>query len=110
MVSNISNVDTSNLTDKDFKIYVSRFVKEVISTLNNGITIDDNISCKVVSVVFTAASVESRIEHGLGRVPVGYIQIGQSAVLTVFNGATTTTNQNIYLQSSAAGTVKLLIW
>lgn len=105
----ITTFTPSNLGPADFNVYVSKFVGEVITALNNGLLIQDNMSFKTISVTFTVANQEVKIDHNLGRTPLGYVSIGQSAALTVYDGTTETTSQSIYLRSSAVGTVKLLI-
>lgn len=105
----ITNFDPSNIKDDVFNTYISRFAKEVIGVLNAGIALNDNINGKIVSVEFTATNTEVRIDHNLNRIPSGYIQLGQSAAMTIYDGTTATTNSTIFLRSNAVGTVKLLI-
>jgi len=105
----VVNYDISDLRGDAFIIQAARILRDVQLILNSGILLNDNISGKVVSVNFTVANSDVRIDHGLDRIPIGYVQIGQSVATTVYDGTTSTTKNNIFLRSSAIGTVKLLI-
>lgn len=66
---------------------------------------------QLIDVTFpAAANTDLKIQHSLGRVPVGFIPVYLSAAGTVYNSATTvgSPSQEIILKCSAAGLVSKL--
>lgn len=82
-------------------------LKEV---LNNGLQFADNFDAKIINITFTSANADTRADHGLGRVPQGYIVFRRSASMVVYDGATAWSTSSIYLKSSATGTVTVMIF
>lgn len=105
--NNANNV--SNLTE--LARLFSILVGELKTILNGGLFFSDNFNAKTVTVSFTAANSDTRIEHNLGRVPSGYLVTSLSAATIIYSGAQSTTEQYIFLRSSAApATVNLVIF
>lgn len=101
----------SNLgTTDDFNRFVSLALKQIKDAVNGGLTFSDNFDAKTVSVAFSSPNVTIAVQHGLGRVPNGYIVVGLSSGMIVFDGSTANTSSTIYLQSTVIGTAKLLIF
>lgn len=105
----VSQFDTSNLNQADFMVFVSKMLNDVKSILNGGLLVQDNCSFKVADVQFTAANSEVKINHSLGRLPLGYILIGASAAMSLYNGVTASSVQDIYVRSSATGSATILV-
>lgn len=77
---------------------------------DRGISIDDNLDVRRVSVVSHAvAGTEFSVAHGLGKVPTGYIVYGQSAAGSLYDGSTANTKTTLYLKSNATGTTFKII-
>lgn len=103
---NISNLKTID----DLIKYLSPVLSEISDTINGKLDFDSNIRTSFVTCVFTAANVETAITHTVGRVPMGYILAGSSAVTRLYDGTTANTDSIIYLKSDAAVTARILIF
>jgi len=58
-------------------------------------------SSALIEIADTGAlGVEFTVQHGLGRVPIGYIPTHINKPATIYVGATTWTVENIYLKAS----------
>lgn len=62
----------------------------------------------VLTFVFTTSGVDVAMAHGLDRVPVGYLVLGRSANVGVYDGADPSTEAMLVLRSSGAATVKVV--
>ncbi len=103
-----SSTDLSNLTDLDgVKRYGTQALSEMKEALNGNIS-TDNLRCFVTQIAFTAANMEARVNHRLNKIPVGYWKILGPDV-RLFDGSTAATKEEIYIQSSGAGTVTVLV-
>lgn len=83
---------------------------QVSRAINGGIDLIDNCSTISVSVTIEAANSDTKVTHGLERMPNGYIVIGKSGNITVFDGTAASTTSELYIQATATGTVKLLVF
>lgn len=104
-----SNLDRIE-EQKEQMRFLSIFCDQVTTMLNNGLLFSDNFNQKTLSVTFSAVNTDTAINHGLGRVPQGYIVIGRSANLVVYNGASQWTSSLIYLRSSALGSANMFVF
>lgn len=86
------------------------FASDVVDKVNGKLDFQNNFNCKLVTITFTAPGVESSVDHGLGRVPSGYIVYGQSTAMSIHNGTSTNTATTLYLISNAAGTANLVVF
>ena len=78
--------------------------------LNRGITFDDNIDCRRVSVTSHGTpGTEFSVLHTLGKVPIGYIVCGQNGAGSVYDGTTANTATTLFLKSDVGGVVFRLI-
>lgn len=82
------------------------------SILDGGISIDDNVDARRVSVVSHGTpGTEFNVAHTLGKIPLGYIVTGQDGPGTLYDGATATDKVTLYLKSDAATTTfRLLVF
>lgn len=103
--------DLSNLgTSDDFNRYGSQSIKQIIDVINGKLNFQDNIESQIVSVSFGTANQDVSASHSLRRVPTGFIPVGLSAAMIVYNGSTSNTDGIIYLRSSAVGTAQVLVF
>lgn len=101
----------TNIEEKDDLVrYVSQTLMDVVSTLNGGISISENLDSRIVGVTFTAANMNVIVNHKLNRVPVGYWPVTRTSNITVFDGTSPNTSSVLNIQASGAGGVKLLIF
>lgn len=96
--------------EEEVKRWVAIALDQVGQILNNGLLFSDNFNAKILTVTFPVANVEVASLHGLGRVPSGYIQVGQTAATIVYDGSSANTASLLYLRASAAGTVRILVY
>ena len=77
--------------------------------LNNGITVEDNLDWGILEVVLVIG--ENTIQHGLGRVPNGYIVIYTDAAVTITGSSISswTTEQLLLTSSAASPKVRLFV-
>lgn len=104
--------DIYNLPEgKELTRYIQLFLQNVSETVNGNLEFGINLKTKVVTVVFGQANVSVAVPHGLGKVPQGYILAGKSASgVNVFDGTGKNTVNLYYLQSSSAGTAKIIFF
>lgn len=107
----IDGIDVSNVkTWEELQRYAAILFRQITTVLNNGIVFGDNFNAKIVSVNFTAANSDVSFSHGLGRAPIGYISIGNSAAMQIYNGSAANTTDIMFLRSSAIGTAQILVF
>jgi len=71
---------------------------------------DQNLKTSTVDVSFTAANTQVPINHGLGRVPTGYIQAKSNVAARVYDGGSANTDSVLYLKSDAIANVKVIVF
>jgi hypothetical protein len=96
--------------DETFQNNAAQIVNQIVSVINGQVSLTDNCATQLVSVTFQNANVQQAIAHRLGRIPQGYIQVGARAATQVYNGSSANTPQALYVQSTVATTVSLLIF
>ena len=98
--------------DKDLLTALSTWALVLKSSLDGGISINDNVDASRVTIVtHVTPGTETGYSHGLGKVPLGYIVTGQEAAGSVYDGATANTNQTLYLKSDVSSkTFKILVF
>jgi len=100
--------DLANIKEFDeFKRYAGPAFENIREILNGNIS-TDNLRCFVSQVTYTAANSDMKFEHRFGKKPVGYFKISGPDV-RIFDGAVLPTENEIYLRSSGAGTVTVLV-
>jgi hypothetical protein len=57
---------------------------------------------------FPSADVDVAVSHGLGRAPEGYIVVGRSAGVTVYNGSASSSEDLLVLRATGAAEVDVL--
>lgn len=102
----VSNIET--LTE--LSRFMSVVVRSINSVLSGRIGLVDNCETSVVTVTVVTANVDVPVNHTLKRMPNGYIMVGSSAAVTVYDGALPGNLEQLFIRSSGAGTVKLLVF
>lgn len=93
----------------DFARFLSVFAQEVESIVNGNISFGENIKCDIISCVFGVADTNTNFGHKLGRIPLGYIPIASTSSARLYNGTVPNTKDTIYLRSSSAGTMTVVV-
>lgn len=108
----VDNQATLRLFDRDLVNILGAFSQVLKAILDRGISFDDNMDVRRVSVASHATpGTEFSVAHTLGKVPLGYIVSGQSAAGSVYDGATANTATTLYLKSDAsAATFRLIVF
>lgn len=105
-VQNLSNVSSWEQLRK----FTSQVASDIVDVLNGSVGLVDNCQTSLVSVEFNGANIEVKVPHTLEMVPNGYLVAGKSAGFHIFNGSSSNTASDIYVQASAAGTAQLLVF
>jgi len=93
-----------NVTDLPSLVrYTNMDLNQILAVINGNIDLVDNCSTYVIPVSFAKADFTYAFTHNLGRIPQGYIQISKSGNMAIFDGTTPNSTQQIFLQSSMAG-------
>lgn len=86
-------------------------LEEIESVINGGLEFVQNLKSQIIDINFAQANVTFVVSHSLGKVPVGYIVIGQSVAMIVYDGPKQNWSENsIGLKSSVVGIAKILIF
>lgn len=98
--------------DQDLLKVIEEVLSNLGNLLNRGISFDDNIDCRELTVTTNVApDTEDTIPHTLGRIPVRFIVTDINKGGVVYRGLTAFTKTNIYLKCTTASTaVKVLIF
>lgn len=105
-----TDIDRSKDNIEDALKFTTLALEQIGQILNNGLFFSDNFNAKILTITFSAANVDVGSLHGLGRVPTGYQQIGQSAAAIVYDGASANSTSLLYLKSSAVAQVRILVF
>jgi hypothetical protein len=104
----VTNLD-AKADDEKFRLSLAKFVEQVAFIINGNLSITD-LKVEKYSVNFPTALEEIGVSHNLGRVPVGYLVIGKSANMNVYNGVNNWTMKSLFLRSDAAGVATILVF
>lgn len=100
----------ANVKAEEFQRFADVFASDVVDKVNGKLDFQTNFNSKLLTIVFSGSGIEASIEHGLGRVPTGYIVYGQTTAMSIYNGTSTNTTSTLYLLSNAAGTANLIVF
>ena len=107
----VPNTTISNLTTVDeIQRYTAISLGSIINVINGNLTFGENLSGSFNSATFTGAGQEQGISHGLKRVPQGYIVVGRSTGITIYNGENANTVSTLYLRSTGVGTISVFVF
>lgn len=109
---NIENIKTEDEEDplKERWKYLSIQLKSYYDILNGDLTFQDSFAGKTITAEFTVVNTDTTFAHGLGFTPTGYIPIGYSAAMRVYDGVGTWNNSDIVLKSDVVGTATILVF
>lgn len=93
----------------DLKRYVTIFLGQVSDAINGKISVSDNIRAQTVFVTFAVSATTYAVPHTLNSTPVGYLLIGANSPLSLYDGASPSDRQTLFVQSSATGVAKILV-
>jgi len=106
-----TNIETENNKDpKSVPKFVDLFFQDVVRVVNGGLDFATNFNAKTVTVPFTVANENTTVIHGLGRVPAGYLVVGLSTNMIIYDGSVAGTTSAIVLKSSAIGNARILVY
>jgi len=89
--------------DKDLFQELNSWEQSIRTILDKGISFDDNVDIKRVSVTSHATpGTEFSVAHTLGKTPTGYIVTGQAGAGTIYDGTTANDATTLYLRSDAS--------
>lgn len=94
---------------EDLQRFLSTWVRDCHNVVNGSLEFGKNIIGTTSEVTFSAANTDTRIAHGLGRAPTGYLIIGQSASGSIYDGVAAADSTYLYLRASAAMRAKIIV-
>jgi len=97
--------------DENTMLVVNTFLREVETLLNGQLMLSGNLSTEVVEKTFSATGIETAVDHGLKRVPTGFIVVKRELDVEIYSSDRQWSTDRIYLKSSTDNpVVKLLIF
>ncbi len=105
-----ASTSVSNVKPDEVARFTDLCLADIVNIVNGNLDFGSNINCKLLSVTFSAANVNTAVTHNLGRAPAGYIVTKSSASANVFDGTVASNSNTLYLQASAQATVGLLVY
>lgn len=105
-IPDVCNVETL----EDIIRFTAICLLQIQDVVNGNISFKDNCDTAILSANFTVANQDLQLTHGLKRVPIGYILVGASTPMSLYNGATPSTVTDIYLKSNAIGSGTVLVF
>ena len=103
--------DFDRVPVEDVPRYVSIFCEQVSQIINKGLNFQDNFGMQIISAVFGSANADGSYSINIGKQATGYIVIGTTVAMSVYDGTSWNSSQSqITLRSSAIGTARLLVF
>jgi hypothetical protein len=98
--------------DLDMASILDSFATNLVAILDGGISFVDNVDVSGISAVtHVTPGTEFATAHALGKVPTGYIVVGQTAAGNVYDGTTANTTTTLYLKSDVSSkTFRILVF
>lgn len=93
--------------DKKF-IYIEKFMQAVKGVVNGNLEFAKNMLISSKTVTFAQGGVDVKIDHGLGRIPRGYLVISRDTINHVYDGVSPATESFIYLRAQGTLTAKIV--
>jgi hypothetical protein len=107
-INNISTLVQGLKTAPELARFIAGALDSILTQINGKLTFGDNIqSFGPVSVTFST-TLPTKVVHGLGRTPLGYLVTGLDAAAIIYVPNQTSfpwTGEQIYLQSNTANVV-----
>lgn len=89
---------------------LNTFMDELASLLQGNLLMAQHLAMPTVQVAFTTAGAEVAVEHGLGRVPAGYIKVKDNVGTVVYDSDRAASGTRIYLKSTVANAKVSLVF
>ena len=105
-----SRTDLTSVRPEEYQKHSAIAISEMADTMNGGLEFDKNINSQHVTVKFTQANTDTAISHSMGRSGLHYWKAKSSADCSIYDGAKASTNNTIYLRSTAVATVVLILY
>ncbi len=105
-----TSTDMTQCKPEELAKFMDIFCQDVEHTVNGNLDFQTNFDCKLISITFSAPNISVTVNHGLGRVPSGYIVTSASAATSVYDSTVANTTSAISLMASAPATVGLLVF
>jgi hypothetical protein len=100
-----------NLTNPaDIQKWTQIMLRSIVDEFNGRVSFVDNVQGVVLPVEFTAADTTVEVTHALNYIPNGYVLVGSSAAMVIYDGDGVSTRSVIYLKSDAIGTARIKIF
>ncbi len=110
-MSNITaSTDMTQCKPEELAKFLDIFCQDVVNVVNGNLDFSTNFNAKLISITFGAANTNTPVNHGLSRVPAGYIVTSATAATSVYNSTVPNTTSVLNLMASAAATVGLLVF
>lgn len=104
--SSLSNLESV----EELRRFVGAFSDNVASALNSRLTFSDNFLASIITFVFTGANTTLGMPHKIGVIPSGYILVGTTVAMSLYDGEQANSTDTLFLRSTAAGTAKVLVF
>lgn len=102
--------DLGNIKDPDeFMKHASPVIKGIADIVNGKLGFD-NMNTQTVTVTFPSANTDVVVPHTLNKMGVHYLPAKKSVACDIFDGTGVASINKIYLQSSVAATVTLILY
>lgn len=107
----VSQADLGKITDPaSFITYCAKFINDLIPVFNGGLEFDLNMKTQTVSINFSNANTDQSIPHNLNKTGVKYIVAQKKLSTDIYDGLTSSTTKTLYLRSTVATTVTLILF
>ena len=102
----------SNIKElNDLTSALNKWSDEVNQQLNGKLDFFDNVRVVFSTFTFASMNLEYKIQHSLGRTPIGFIATKMDGAAIIYNGTSQWTSDAIYLKSNAGSvTVTLMVF
>ena len=105
-----NHLDLSNIKDLDTLVrFTSQAINQIHDIIGGTVEFDSNILSQTISVRFAQANVFQAVTHSLNRKGLRYIVVDKLAACDIYHDATRDSVSQIYLASTVATTVTLIL-
>lgn len=105
-----NHLDLSNIKELDELVrFTSQAINQIHDILGGAVEFDSNILSQTVQIRFSQANVFQAVTHSLNRKGLRYIVVDKLAACDIYHDATRDNVSQIYLASTVATTVTLIL-
>lgn len=102
--------DLGNLNPQDFVKHGSQVIQNTVDQVNGNLEFDKNIKSQTVVVKFAQPNIDMAVSHKLNKVSVHYMVVKKNVDCSIYDGVTKNTSNIVYLRSTQASTVTLVLF